>query len=154
MANLKEIRNRISSVSSTMQITSAMKMVSAAKLKKAQDAITAMRPYSDKLTELLQGLSASLDADSGSAYSEQREIKKVLVIAINSNRGLCGAFNSNIIKEANHLVNEVYASKEVSFITIGKKQTMRFLNLSMSLQTIVEYMMIYPLKMLQTLQRS
>ena len=121
MANLKEIRNRISSVSSTMQITSAMKMVSAAKLKKAQDAITAMRPYSDKLTELLQGLSASLDADSGSAYSEQREIKKVLVIAINSNRGLCGAFNSNIIKEANRLVNEVYASKEVSFITIGKK---------------------------------
>ena len=154
MANLKEIRNRISSVSSTMQITSAMKMVSAAKLKKAQDAITAMRPYSDKLTELLQGLSASLDADSGSAYSEQREIKKVLVVAINSNRGLCGAFNSNIIKEANRLVNEVYASKEVSFITIGKKQTMRFLNHSMLLQTIVEYMMIYPLKMFQTLQRS
>ena len=121
MANLKEIRNRISSVSSTMQITSAMKMVSAAKLKKAQDAITAMRPYSDKLTELLQGLSASLDADSGSTYSEQREIKKVLVVAINSNRGLCGAFNSNIIKEANRLVNEVYASKDVSFITIGKK---------------------------------
>ena len=121
MANLKEIRNRISSVSSTMQITSAMKMVSAAKLKKAQDAITAMRPYSDKLTELLQGLSASLDADSGSAYSEQREIKKVLVVAINSNRGLCGAFNSNIIKEANRLVNEAYASKDVSFITIGKK---------------------------------
>lgn len=121
MANLKEIRNRISSVSSTMQITSAMKMVSAAKLKKAQDAITAMRPYSDKLTELLQGLSASLDADSGSTYSEQREIKKVLVVAINSNRGLCGAFNSNIIKEANRLVNEVYTSKEVSFVTIGKK---------------------------------
>ena len=121
MANLKEIRNRISSVSSTMQITSAMKMVSAAKLKKAQDAITAMRPYSDKLTELLQGLSASLDADYGSAYSEQREIKKVLVVAINSNRGLCGAFNSNIIKEANRLVNEAYASKDVSFITIGKK---------------------------------
>ena len=121
MANLKEIRNRISSVSSTMQITSAMKMVSAAKLKKSQDAITAMRPYSDKLTELLQGLSASLDADSGSTYSEQREIKKVLVVAINSNRGLCGAFNSNIIKEANRLVNEVYTSKKVSFVTIGKK---------------------------------
>lgn len=121
MANLKEIRNRISSVSSTMQITSAMKMVSAAKLKKAQDAITAMRPYSDKLTELLQGLSASLDADSGSIYSEQREVNNVLVVVINSNRGLCGAFNSNIIKEANRLVNEVYASKSVSFITIGKK---------------------------------
>ena len=121
MANLKEIRNRISSVSSTMQITSAMKMVSAAKLKKAHDAITAMRPYSDKLTELLQGLSASLDADSGSMYSEQREVNNVLVVVINSNRGLCGAFNSNIIKEANRLVNEVYASKNVSFITIGKK---------------------------------
>ena len=121
MANLKEIRNRISSVSSTMQITSAMKMVSAAKLKKAQDAITAMRPYSDKLTELLQGLSASLDADAASAYSEQREVSNVLVVVINSNRGLCGAFNSNIIKEANRLVNDVYATKNVSFITIGKK---------------------------------
>ena len=121
MANLKEIRNRISSVSSTMQITSAMKMVSAAKLKKAQDAITAMRPYSDKLTELLQGLSASLDADTASAYSVQREVSNVLVVVINSNRGLCGAFNSNIIKEANRLANDVYATKNVSFITIGKK---------------------------------
>src|SRR5665811_660573 len=88
MANLKEIRNRISSVSSTMQITSAMKMVSAAKLKKAQDAITAMRPYADKLTELLQSLSASLDDDSGNKYSDNREVKKVLVVAITSNRGL------------------------------------------------------------------
>ena len=104
MANLKEIRNRISSVSSTMQITSAMKMVSAAKLKKAQDAITAMRPYSNKLTELLQSLSATLDADSGSKYSVQREVKNVLVVAITSNRGLCGAFNSNIIK-ANKRLN-------------------------------------------------
>ena len=99
MANLKEIRNRIASVSSTMQITSAMKMVSAAKLKKAQDAITAMRPYANKLTELLQSLSATLDADSGSKYSTQREVKKVLIVAITSNRGLCGAFNSNIIKK-------------------------------------------------------
>ncbi len=98
MANLKEIRNRISSVSSTMQITSAMKMVSAAKLKKAQDAITAMRPYADKLTELLQSLSGSLDADSSSAYADNRTVNKVLVVAITSNRGLCGAFNTNIIK--------------------------------------------------------
>lgn len=90
MANLKEIRNRIASVSSTMQITSAMKMVSAAKLKKAQDAITAMRPYSDKLSELLQGLSASLDADSGSKFADNREVNKVLIVAITSNRGLCG----------------------------------------------------------------
>lgn len=120
MANLKEIRNRISSVSSTMQITSAMKMVSAAKLKKAQDAITAMRPYADKLTELLQNLSATLDADSGSKFADQREVKNVLIVAITSNRGLCGAFNSNIIKQANHLANS-YKDKEVSVVAIGKK---------------------------------
>ena len=99
MANLKEIRNRISSVSSTMQITSAMKMVSAAKLKKAQDAITAMRPYADKLTELLQSLSATLDADSGSAYSEQRELKKVLIVPITSNRGLAGDLTQISLKK-------------------------------------------------------
>ena len=121
MVNLKEIRNRISSVSSTMQITSAMKMVSAAKLKKAQDAITAMRPYADKLTELLQSLSATLDADSGSKFSDQREVKNVLIVAITSNRGLCGAFNSNIIKEVNKLSKVTYANKEVSYLAIGKK---------------------------------
>ena len=121
MANLKEIRNRISSVSSTMQITSAMKMVSAAKLKKAQDAITAMRPYSDKLTELLQSLSATLDEDAGSKFAEQREINNVLIVSITSNRGLCGAFNSNIIKEVNRLTAETYANQEVSYLAIGKK---------------------------------
>jgi len=121
MANLKEIRNRIVSVSSTMQITSAMKMVSAAKLKKAQDAITAMRPYANKLTELLQNLSASLDADSGSAYADDRPVKKVLIVAITSNRGLCGAFNSNIIKQCGSIVAESYQDKEVHFMTIGKK---------------------------------
>lgn len=121
MANLKEIRNRITSVSSTMQITSAMKMVSAAKLKKAQDAITAMRPYADKLTELLQSLSATLDADSGSAFAQQREVQKVLLVAITSNRGLCGAFNSNIIKATSSLVNNDFKGKEVSIVTIGKK---------------------------------
>ena len=120
MANLKEIRNRISSIGSTMQITSAMKMVSAAKLKKAQDAITAMRPYADKLTELLQNLSATLDADSGSKFADQREVKNVLIVAITSNRGLCGAFNSNIIKQANYLANS-YAGKKVSVVAIGKK---------------------------------
>jgi len=120
MANLKEIRNRISSVSSTMQITSAMKMVSAAKLKKAQDAITAMRPYADKLTELLQALSATLDADSGSKFAEQRPENKILIVAITSNRGLCGAFNSNIIKEVSRLT-KVYSGKEVSYLAIGKK---------------------------------
>ena len=121
MANLKEIRNRIASVKSTMQITSAMKMVSAAKLKKAQDAITAMRPYANKLTELLQSLSATLDADSGSVYADQRTVNKVLVVAITSNRGLCGAFNSNIIKESTRLGKEVYSDQQVDLVTIGKK---------------------------------
>ncbi len=121
MANLKEIRNRITSVNSTMQITSAMKMVSAAKLKKAQDAITAMRPYADKLTELLQNLSANLEEDSGGAYSEQRELNKVLVVAITSNRGLCGAFNTNIIKQSASLLQGKYGGQQVEFFTIGKK---------------------------------
>ncbi|MBD0831180.1 ATP synthase F1 subunit gamma [Aestuariibaculum sediminum] len=121
MANLKEIRSRITSVSSTMQITSAMKMVSAAKLKKAQDAITAMRPYADKLTELLQSLSATMDESTGSKFSAQREVNKVLIVAVTSNRGLCGAFNSNIIKAVNKLTTETYANQEVSYLVIGKK---------------------------------
>ena len=120
MANLKEIRNRITSISSTMQITSAMKMVSAAKLKKAQDAITAMRPYAEKLTELLQNLSATLDGDVGGDYTTQREIKKVLVVAITSNRGLCGAFNTNVIKEVKTR-SDYYAGKQVDVFAIGKK---------------------------------
>ncbi|ENA1813590.1 ATP synthase F1 subunit gamma [Flavobacterium psychrophilum] len=120
MANLKEIRNRITSVSSTMQITSAMKMVSAAKLKKAQDAITAMRPYAEKLTELLQNLSATLDGDAGGEFTKQREIKKVLVVAITSNRGLCGAFNTNVIKEVKNRA-DFYAGKQVDVFAIGKK---------------------------------
>jgi F-type H+-transporting ATPase subunit gamma len=120
MANLKEIRNRITSVQSTMQITSAMKMVSAAKLKKAQDAITAMRPYAEKLTELLQSVSATLDGDAGGQYTTQREINKVLVVAITSNRGLCGAFNTNVIKQAK-VVADGYAGKQVDIFAIGKK---------------------------------
>ena len=120
MANLKEIRNRITSVSSTMQITSAMKMVSAAKLKKAQDAITAMRPYAEKLTELLQNLSANLDGDAGGEFTTQREIKKVLIVAITSNRGLCGAFNSNVIKEVKNRAL-FYEGKQVDVFAIGKK---------------------------------
>ncbi len=120
MANLKEIRNRITSVSSTMQITSAMKMVSAAKLKKAQDAITAMRPYAEKLTELLQNLSTTLDGDIGGEFTTQRDIKKVLIVAITSNRGLCGAFNSNVIKEVKNRA-DLYAGKQVDVFAIGKK---------------------------------
>ena len=121
MANLKEIRIRIASIGSTMKITSAMKMVSAAKLKKAQDAIVQMRPYSNKLSELLQNLSSTLDMDDGGAFTEERKIEKVLIVAITSNRGLCGGFNSNVIKEVNRIVDSKYTGKEVSLLTIGKK---------------------------------
>jgi len=121
MPNLKEIRNRITSIGSTMQITSAMKMVSAAKLKKAQDAIVAMRPYSSKLTELLQNLSATLDSDAGGVYSDQREVTKVLMVVITSNRGLCGGFNSSISKEVIKTVAEKYTDKTVDIFGIGKK---------------------------------
>ena len=121
MANLKEIRSRIASVSSTMQITSAMKMVSAAKLKKAQDAITAMRPYSDTLTELLQNLSGSIEDALGSVFATERPVEKVLLVAITSNRGLCGGFNSNIIKEVIAQRDNNYAGKQVDVFTIGKK---------------------------------
>lgn len=120
MANLKEIRNRISSVSSTMQITSAMKMVSAAKLKKAQDAITAMRPYAEKLTELLQNVSATLEGDAGGEYTTQREINKVLIVCVTSNRGLAGAFNTNVIKQTKEVAAS-YAGKQVDIYAIGKK---------------------------------
>ncbi len=117
MANLKEIRNRISSVSSTMQITSAMKMVSAAKLKKAQDAITFMRPYSDKLTQMLVNLSSSVDFEN--VYLSPRKVKNKLVVCITSNRGLCGAFNSNVIKKCTEIANS--SDENVSFFCIGKK---------------------------------
>ena len=120
MANLKEIRTRISSVNSTMQITSAMKMVSASKLKRAQDAITDMRPYAEKLQEILGNLSESLDTSDG-VYSVQRETNTVLLVAITSNRGLCGGFNSNIVKECQRLIKEEYASSKVHVLTIGKK---------------------------------
>ena len=117
MANLKEIRNRISSVSSTMQITNAMKMVSAAKLKKAQDAIVAMRPYSNKLTGILQDLSSSIDSDN--VFIQNTEANKTLIICITSNRGLCGGFNSNIIKKCISLASN--KNQEVSFLCLGKK---------------------------------
>lgn len=121
MANLKEIRNRITSIGSTMQITSAMKMVSAAKLKKAQDAITQMRPYANKLTELLQSLSATLEDDIENVYAEQRIVSKVLIVAITSNRGLCGGFNSSVIKGTVKHIEENYQGKQVDIFSIGKK---------------------------------
>ena len=126
MANLKEIRSRISSVGSTMQITSAMKMVSAAKLKRAQDAVTQMRPYSNKLTELLVNLSSTLDSSDGGVYSEKRDINKVLLVTITSNRGLCGGFNANIIKKAKYLMEADYKNIETDILSIGKKSTEHF----------------------------
>ena len=121
MPNLKEIRNRIGSIKSTMQITSAMKMVSAAKLKKAQDAIIAMRPYSSKLTELLQNLSTTLDGEIGGAYTNQREVSKVLLVVVTSNRGLCGGFNSSIVKETIRNIEENYSNVSVDIFGLGKK---------------------------------
>lgn len=116
MANLKEIRTRIVSVNSTMQITSAMKMVSAAKLKRAQDAITKMRPYAEKLQEILSNVSS---AEASSDYSRSGDVKSTLIVAITSNRGLCGGFNNNIIKEAKALAKQ--ATGEVKLLSLGKK---------------------------------
>jgi len=124
MANLKEVRNRIKSVTSTQQITKAMKMVSAAKLKRATNAIVQLRPYANKLKELLANLSASLE-DGSSPFLVEREPKKVLVIVVTSNRGLAGAFNANAIKTANNLIAEKYSEQlragNVSIVAIGKK---------------------------------
>lgn len=120
MPSLKEIRNRITSVGSTMQITSAMKMVSAAKLKRAQDAITQMRPYAEKLQEILSNLSASLDI-SENALAADRGNDKVLLLAVTSNRGLCGGFNNNVIKRVNQVIAEDYANSTVELVCIGKK---------------------------------
>lgn len=120
MANLKEVRNRITSVGSTMQITSAMKMVSAAKLKRAQDAVTTMRPYANKMQEILQNVSSSLDA-SENAYARTGQVKNALIVTISSNRGLAGAFNANVIKRTWALIKNDFEGKNVSVISIGKK---------------------------------
>lgn len=124
MANLKEIRGRIVSVNSTKQITSAMKMVSAAKLKRAQDAIVQMRPYAEKLQEILGNLSGSLDV-SDNKYGAPREVKNVLIVAITSNRGLCGGFNNNIIKRVNALIGE-HSGNNIAVLSIGKKASEYF----------------------------
>lgn len=118
MANLKELRNRIISIGNTMKITSAMKMVSAAKLKKAQDAIVQMRPYASKLTEILQKASSTLDSGEN-AYGESRETNRTCLVVITSNRGLCGAFNSSIVKKAKSFIADT--SEELSIVAIGKK---------------------------------
>lgn len=120
MPNLKEVRNRITSVGSTMQITSAMKMVSAAKLKRAQDAITQMRPYANKLQEILQNVSGSIDT-SENAYARTTTVKNVLLVAISSNRGLAGGFNANVIKKTWSLINNDYQGQNITVLSIGKK---------------------------------
>jgi F-type H+-transporting ATPase subunit gamma len=124
MANLKEVRNRIASVSSTQQITKAMKMVSAAKLKRATSAIIQLRPYANKMKDILSNLSASMDG-SNSPYTQEREPNKVLIISISSNRGLAGAFNMNVIKTTNNLIAEKYSDQlrkgNVHIVAIGKK---------------------------------
>lgn len=125
MPSLKEVRIRIASVKSTQQITSAMKMVAASKLRKAQNSILKMRPYAAKLKEILQNLSASIESNDQNPYASKREANKVLLVIITSNRGLCGAFNSNILKTAVQQINTTFATQNqagnVDLITIGKK---------------------------------
>ncbi len=128
-ANLKEVRDRIASVKSTQQITKAMKMVSAAKLRRAQDAITKIKPYSNKLDEMLSSILTNLEGDVSSAYGEQREIKNAMIVVVTSNRGLCGAFNANVIKEAEKLIAGKYAGlgKSLKIMCIGKKANEYFM---------------------------
>lgn len=121
MPSLKEVRTRISSTISTQQITSAMKMVSAAKLRRAQDAVIQMRPYAGKLKEILSNVTSSVPASAGGIFAKERTVKNVLLVAITSNRGLCGAFNSNVIRTANRLIRDEYKGKKVVVLCIGKK---------------------------------
>lgn len=125
MANLKEVRERIKSVQNTQQITKAMKMVSAAKLRRAQQAITQMRPYSNKLNDMLRNILSNLDGDAGTAYSEVRNVQSACVVIVTSNRGLCGAFNTNIIKATIQLIETKYAdvraAGKLTIMPIGKK---------------------------------
>jgi F-type H+-transporting ATPase subunit gamma len=125
MANLKEIRLRITSVKSTQQVTSAMKMVSAAKLRKAQDAIIQMRPYAEKLQGIIAQVSQNIEAGANKKYAKRDQVKRVLLIAVTSNRGLCGGFNSNIVKKITELVNDTYSDYyrqgTLDIFAIGKK---------------------------------
>ena len=125
MPSLKEVRNRITSTISTQQITSAMKMVSAAKLRRAQDAIIQMRPYAGKLKNILSNVTSSLEASSGGDFAKEKLVKNVLLVVVTSNRGLCGAFNSNVIKLSARTANEKYPEQKkagnVHVLAIGKK---------------------------------
>ncbi|SFU03350.1 ATP synthase F1 subcomplex gamma subunit [Algoriphagus locisalis] len=121
MANLKEVKERITSVVSTQQITKAMKMVSAAKLRRAQDKIVQMRPYSQKLTQILNNVSAASDGAADIVFAEKREVSNVLIIPVTSDKGLCGAFNTNVIKAVNLAVARQFAGKNITILPIGKK---------------------------------
>ena len=125
MASLKEVRIRIASVISTQQITKAMKMVSAAKLRKAQGAITQMRPYADKLNSMLVNILSNLDSDASTTFGVEREVENACLVVITSNRGLAGAFNTNVIKAATATINEKYAKQrdngKLTILCIGKK---------------------------------
>lgn len=121
MANLKEVKQRINSVISTQQITKAMKMVSAAKLRRAQDKIVQMRPYSQKLTAILNNVSAASEGDSDIVFAAKREVKKVLLIPVTSDKGLCGAFNTNILKATNLAIKEQFEGAEITVLPLGKK---------------------------------
>ena len=123
MPNLKEIKSRITSVKSTIQITSAMKMVSAAKLKKAQDAIIQLRPYSNKLTEIMSSVSSASEDSSQNKYSEVRDVNKILLVPITSNRGLCGGFNANIIKKTIEIEKDLNSKSDLTILSIGKKSS-------------------------------
>ncbi len=125
MANLKEVRDRIQSVKNTQQITKAMKMVSAAKLRRAQQAITRLRPYAEKQNSMLKNILANLGGEANISFGKERELKNACIVVVTSNRGLCGAFNSNVIKAANALINGKYAdlknSGNLKILCIGKK---------------------------------
>jgi F-type H+-transporting ATPase subunit gamma len=121
MANLKEVKQRINSVISTQQITKAMKMVSAAKLRRAQEKIVQMRPYSQKLTAILNNVSAASEGDTDIVFAAKREVKKVLFVPVTSDKGLCGAFNTNILKATQAAIQTQFADAEVSVLPLGKK---------------------------------
>ena len=125
MASLKEVKNRIGSVISTQQITKAMKMVSAAKLRRAQDAITQMRPYANKLDSMLRNILSNLEGDAGTVFGQERPVERACIVVVTSNRGLCGAFNTNVIKAALAAMNgkfaNVHARGNLTMLFIGKK---------------------------------
>lgn len=132
MANLKEVRTRIESVNSTKQITSAMKMVAASKLRKSQNAILALRPYAEKFSEIMRNITNGIDSDVSSVYAEERPVERVLIIPISSNKGLCGVFNANVIRSTINLINEEFKdfleSQRLDILCVGSKveETLKF----------------------------